>query len=611
MAPSLRGGASIRDAGDNYVQLELLENVGRYEIVGELGAGAMSKVYLAHDPNLDRKLALKVVLQSWSLDSEEQSELERRFLLEARAAGKLSHPGIVRVFDADTDPETGISYMAMEWIQGGSLAALLAQGNPLSGPDTLALLAQVARALDYAHQFGRIHRDIKPSNILIGTDGAAKVSDFGVAKIVSETHTISGQVLGTPAYMSPEQVRDEPLDGRSDLFSLGAVLYQCVTGSTPFGGDSLVQIVYKILNVDPRPVGIPRTEAWVLLKEIIARALQKDPAARYQSGAQFAEFLEVARIALAEEEDHYFQQPKTTRASDPADTVRFKTPLPRQPRAAGHTGSTRTIQLSNTEIRRAVGSEPSTSSSLLETVATTGTTAVLGKHTRKRWLGAVVALLMLGAIGSILAAKWIEHREYTVTSRVDTSRLVAPAPTFSATRIESAQIVVPDEPPEIEADLKEPSVRKQPPAIPPPAPEPREVETVGLLPPSALSRTRVGGNREIVEETQKQDILTPVTIMYRHRGGSATLRVFLDGVRVWNQQLRPVEGRKQKLLGYESRAVVSVPSGEHSLQVRLTDPDRGINAADTIRSRYTNGRKRSLRINLDPNDNVIQLRWKE
>ena len=130
------------------MQLELLESVGRYEIVGELGAGAMSKVYLAHDPNLDRKLALKVVLQGWSLDTQEQSELERRFLLEARAAGKLSHPGIVRVFDADTDPETGISYMAMEWIQGGSLAALLAQEDRLSGPETLALLAQVARALD-------------------------------------------------------------------------------------------------------------------------------------------------------------------------------------------------------------------------------------------------------------------------------------------------------------------------------------------------------------------------------------------------------------------------------------------------------------------------------
>ena len=157
----------------------------------------------------------------------------------------------MRVYDADTDPDLRIPYIAMEWVQGRSLRHLLDDGSRLSGPRTLEILEQVARALDYAHRAGRIHRDIKPSNILISTEGIAKVSDFGVAKIVSESHTISGQVLGTPAYMSPEQVRDDPLDGRSDLFSLGAVLYQCVSGGTPFTGESLVQVVYKILNVDP------------------------------------------------------------------------------------------------------------------------------------------------------------------------------------------------------------------------------------------------------------------------------------------------------------------------------------------------------------------------
>ena len=154
------------------LQAELLETVGRYEIVGDLGAGSMSRVYLAHDPNLDRKVALKVVLQGFSLDTREQSELERRFLLEARAAGKLSHPGIVRVYDADTDPDLRIPYIAMEWVQGRSLRNLLDEGGRLSGPRTLEILSQVARALDYAHRAGRIHRDIKPSNILISTDGA-------------------------------------------------------------------------------------------------------------------------------------------------------------------------------------------------------------------------------------------------------------------------------------------------------------------------------------------------------------------------------------------------------------------------------------------------------
>jgi serine/threonine protein kinase len=593
------------------VQLELLESVGRYEIVGELGAGAMSKVYLAHDPNLDRKLALKVLLQAWSFDTEEQGELEKRFLLEARAAGKLSHPNIVRVFDADTDPETGIPYIAMEWIQGGSFAELLTQENRLSGPETLTLLSQVARALDYAHQFGRIHRDIKPSNILITRDGTAKVSDFGVAKIVAETHTISGQVLGTPAYMSPEQVRDEPLDGRSDLFSLGAVLYQCVTGRTPFGGDSLVQIVYKILNVDPRPVGLPRTEAWILLTEIIDRALRKDPQTRYQSGAQFAEFLEAARMALADEEDHEFRKQKPTAKTDSAKTVRFQTPAPRSAATGSGIGPTRTIQLSNTEIRRAVVTDPNPSDPLLDTVVTAETTAVVGKKSRWGWVGSIVTLLLLAATGSLVAARWLDRQESEARQRLATARQVVSSPLFTASLVEANPIDVPSQPPGWEIPAEEtPNLDAS--IVPAPTKkEPEPARSAVLLPPSALSRTGVNHSNGKGFESRKQSILTPVTIMYRHKGGDATLQVFLDGVRIWNQHLEAVEGRKQKLLGYDSRAVVSIPSGEHALEVRLTDPDRAIDASDTVLSRYTNGRKRSLRINLDPNDNVIQLRWKE
>ncbi|MGB7490796.1 MAG: serine/threonine-protein kinase, partial [Thermoanaerobaculia bacterium] len=153
------------------MQVELLESIGRYEIVGELGAGAMSRVYLAHDPNLDRQIALKVVLKGWTLDTREQAELESRFLLEARAVGKLSHPGIVRVYDAASDPKTGLPYIAMEWVQGRSLRSHLEEKGRLSGARTMEILAEVARALDYAHTKGRVHRDIKPSNILIEKEG--------------------------------------------------------------------------------------------------------------------------------------------------------------------------------------------------------------------------------------------------------------------------------------------------------------------------------------------------------------------------------------------------------------------------------------------------------
>ena len=593
------------------MRLELLESVGRYEVVGELGAGAMSKVYLAHDPNLDRRVALKVLLQTWSTDHQELGELEKRFLLEARAAGRLSHPNIVRVFDADTDPGSGIPYIAMEWIRGGSLAALMTQEAVLSGPDTLKLLAEVARALDYAHNFGRIHRDIKPSNILIATDGGAKVSDFGVAKIVAETHTISGQVLGTPAYMSPEQVRDEPLDGRSDLFSLGAVLYQCVSGRTPFTGDSLVQIVYKILNVDPRPLSLPRTEGWILLKEIIDRALQKDPAARYQNGAQFAEFLDVARQALGDEDDTSFRRESVGTAADPAGTVRFHTPTPNRSKDSPTVDRTNTLELSNSQIRRAVEREPRTSANLLDTGAPTETTAIYQKRVRwHRRLATLALLVALGAVGTLAYGQWQQRKDLAAVERLASAQLVTIAPVFSANSVQSSGLDLPKDPPGLDK-AEDSTTTAEVDVRPPPEPSAKPRQSVPLLPPSALSRTGVSQVENGEATTSAQDILTPVTIMYRHKGGAATLQVLLDGVRIWNQHLSAAEGRKQRLLGYDSKAVVSIPSGEHALQVRLIDPERNIDASDTVVSRYTNGRKRSLRINLDPNDNVIQLRWKE
>jgi len=592
------------------LRLDLLESVGRYEIIGELGAGAMSKVFLAHDPNLDRKLALKVLLRTWSLDPGEKIELEKRFLLEARAVGKLSHPNIVRVFDADTDPRTGIPYIAMEWIQGGSLASLLTSTGGLSGPHILKLLAQVASALDYAHQFGRIHRDIKPSNILLSTDGIAKVSDFGVAKIVSETHTISGQVLGTPAYMSPEQVRDEPLDGRSDLFSLGAVLYQCVSGQTPFSGESLVQIVYKILNVDPRPLELPRTEAWLLLKEVVDRALQKEPTRRYESGSQFGEFIDAARLALEQEEDQMFRRLDRDSVADGARTVRFPTPEAQGPVRRSPSGATETVRLSETEIGRAVTSDsPSMGSPPAKGISST-TTVLPTTQKRHRWSVGASALLL--AVAASLVAAIRMGRD-----PIDVERTTTPNPpairaaTYSSADVSNLDLNLPDAPPGF--DTRQPSPAGPHSTIPPNSASEDATgdEPISILPPSALSRTGGPAVENPRASKPKLDVLTPVTIMYRHKGGDANLQVFLDGVRIWNQRLQAAEGRKQKLFGYDSKAIVSIPSGEHALTLRLTDPARSIDASDTVVSRYTNGRKRSLRINLDSSDNEIRLRWKE
>lgn len=566
------------------MHVDVLESVGRYEIVGELGAGSMSRVYLANDPNLDRKVAVKVVLQGFSLDNREQGELERRFLLEARAAGKLSHPGIVRVYDADTDPATGLPYMAMEWVQGRSLRSLLDDSSRLSGPRTLEILAQVARALDYAHRAGRIHRDIKPSNILISTDGTAKVSDFGVAKIVAESHTISGQVLGTPAYMSPEQVKDDPLDGRSDLFSLGAVLYQCVSGITPFCGESLVQVVYKILNVDPRPLQLAPTPALTQLSGVVERSLRKDPNSRFQTGSDFAGSLDQIRKAIEADPHNDFRdslrEHKGARTS--SDTIPA---FAAQTAENGTEGDqTHTVQLSTTSIHRAARGPkvvPPQASGALETVATS-TTLWRPDGGRGKQL-TLVAIFLLAL--SVLGVSAIFRRE-------------EPMPATQVEETDSASVA--DEP---SPQADEPFPQANPP-VPPVASPSKEAQQ--------RTRQHVTSKPDTPPDTAPPAVaLTPVTILYKHKGGRGFLSILLDDVRVWSQELKPVEGRLQKLTGYDARAVVPVPSGTHTLQVNLNDPDRGVQASNSIRSRYTNGKKRKLRVSVDRKDNTLQLRWKE
>jgi len=575
------------------LNLELLENVGRYTIVGELGAGSMSRVYLADDPNLDRKVALKVVLQGFSLDNREQGELERRFLLEARAAGKLSHPGIVRVYDASTDPETGTPYIAMEWVKGRSLRSLLEDKGRLSGPKILDILAQVARALDYAHRAGRIHRDIKPSNILITTDGIAKVSDFGVAKIVSESHTISGQVLGTPAYMSPEQVRDDPLDGRSDLFSLGAVLYQCVSGTTPFGGDSLVQVVYKILNVDPRPLKLPSSPAWTLLAKVADRGLQRDPNARFQTGSEFADALEEVATALGSEPISDFRGAgSATKPKGPSDTIKIQSPVTDRPTGTVQR-QTQTVQLSNTEIQDAMGgnTDPDQEDSrepVFDPISSERAGA-LGTRTRK--LTAASAIVLLAATIAVIAIFNLSRQPIEAPEATQTQSPVS----GSATPVDTPFVP--------EKQQEEPKAQEV--VAETPAEEPAEK----LVPPAVASHPAV--TPRSTTTTQPVGTLTPVTILYRHKGGLAYLTILLDGVRVWNQELKPVEGRLQKLSGYDSRAIVPVPSGVHTLKVQLSDPDREVRTSKSIRSRYTNGKKRTLRVYIDSDDNEMQLRWKE
>jgi serine/threonine protein kinase len=262
--------------------------LGRYEINAEVGGGAMGAVYCARDPQIDRLVAIKTIsLIGQELDEEDQGYRER-FVLEARAAGRLSHPGIVTVFDVGEEAETGVPYIVMEYVAGRSLNKILAGNRKLPLGAALRLIQELAEALNYAHAQGVIHRDIKPANILVTTDGHAKIADFGIAKLNQAHLTLPGQVLGSPAYMAPEQLSGEGVDARSDLFSLGVILYTLLTGYRPFQGNSATTVCFKVVNHEPLPVTALDSELPPELGIIVSRAMAKNPAERYQTGREMA-----------------------------------------------------------------------------------------------------------------------------------------------------------------------------------------------------------------------------------------------------------------------------------------------------------------------------------
>ncbi|NLI80247.1 MAG: PEGA domain-containing protein [Deltaproteobacteria bacterium] len=266
---------------------------GRYETLRELGKGSMGVVYQAHDPQIDRIVALKVLRQ----DRHSSEAFVRRFVKEAKAIGRLSHPNIVTVYDAGDDQ--GTIYIAMEFLEGRPLNELL-QEKTFSYDEILDLGIQVAETLDYAHSKGVIHRDIKPSNIVVQPKGQVKITDFGIAHIEDPSATLQtqdGEILGTPAYMSPEQVLGHAIDGRSDLFSLGVILYELSTGKRPFGreGKTLVTLFNEIVHSEPAEPAQLNNEVDPRLSRVIMKCLSKDPENRYSSGEELASALRACK----------------------------------------------------------------------------------------------------------------------------------------------------------------------------------------------------------------------------------------------------------------------------------------------------------------------------
>ncbi len=273
--------------------MDFPNRIGRYDILDELGQGTMGKVFRARDSVIGRVVAIKTILSPVLLGSQDEEALQR-FYREARAAGALAHPGIVPIFDIGE--QDGVPFLVMEFVDGQNLEKVMKRGERRSVEQVCAICQGVAEALGYAHSQGVIHRDIKPANILMTSPQAygeerPKIADFGVAKLAADQLTSTGKFLGTPAFMPPEQFTGEPVDGRTDLFSLGVILYWMATGEQPFSGETITAVSYKVVHTEPIPPGKLNPAISSALDTVILKSLAKSPSDRFQTGEEFAEAL--------------------------------------------------------------------------------------------------------------------------------------------------------------------------------------------------------------------------------------------------------------------------------------------------------------------------------
>ncbi len=373
------------------------KKLGRFEILKEIGRGAMGQVFLANDPKIERQVAIKTIALPAGTPEEEAIETSRRFLREAQAAGRLLHPNIVTIFDVGE--ENGVSFIAMEFIDGVTLDKHARPGTLLPPGVVLDLVTQAAAALDHAHAAGVIHRDIKPANLMRLKDGTLKITDFGLAKNPSANLTQAGVLLGTPSYMSPEQIQGKDLDGRSDLFSLGVVLYELLTGVRPFDADSISTIIYRVLYEDPRPPAAHNPALPGEVNLVIERLLAKDKSRRYANGVALVADLRKAFSSLPPDT---LTRPFTLPAgpASPSGVATRRSALP-EPGAPGAGVGTRSA--SRRPRPRAVPPAPP------------APTPLIAHHPFK-----IAALVVTVAAGLLLFPRWVNRAERT--HRSDTLR---------------------------------------------------------------------------------------------------------------------------------------------------------------------------------------------
>jgi len=539
------------------METSAVKKFGRYEVLAELGRGAMGVVYKARDPQIDRLVAVKTV-SLWGEQREDEQEFRLRFLNEAQAAGRLNHPGIVSVFDVGEGPDNRDPYIVLEYVSGESLARVLAREKKLALAQALKLAEEIADALDYAHAQGVVHRDVKPANIMITEDGHAKIADFGIAKLNLAHFTLPGRVLGTPAYMAPEQLSGEGADGRSDLFSLGVILYVMTTGLSPFQGDSATTVCFKVANRDPVSASALDLSLPPQLDSVISRAIAKDPNERYQTGAEFANDL------------RYLQQQYKPGAT--ATSMRA-VPSAGAVSAAMRTG---TLGASNAEPAKDV--------------------AQIRKAVHYVLYKAPVRDLVLGA-GTVVLL---------VIVVAQTKLLIAPS---------KPGVNPPDARPAARMNVS--STGTQPPSPTSPAPTPVPETAAHLAFNGTAAQVHRKAYHHSANASQPTEIIVPtanVELAIQHQFKDATLFVSVDDKLVLT---RPLHGGEQKKLvmfngvrGAESETL-QIPAGKHLLLLRAVSTDHTADLSKTISADFVGGDDKTLRVIFDKHNATMRLSWLE
>jgi serine/threonine protein kinase len=532
------------------------ERFGRYEILTELGRGAMGVVYKARDPKINRVVAVKTISLAGQ-PAEEELEYRERFFREAEAAGRLSHPGIVTIFDVGEEPETRAPYIVMEFVGGQSLDKLLSRGDHKLPVETaLQLTLELAEALDCAHGQGVVHRDLKPANILLTEDGHAKIADFGVAKLNLANHTLAGRALGTPAYMSPEQLNGEDVDGRSDLFSLGVLLYTVLTGYKPFQGNSALTVSFKVVNHDPIPATILDTELPQGLDYIIARSMAKDRAERYQTAMEMVRDIQHLREGREPWNTAKLPASPTIRAASQAANDGAKSSLGEPWIAAQLLWSARSLPL---EHDRDDAENP------------------LEKFRRKSLAGAVVL------VGLLIFGLWVISFG---PRRLPRAAGPLPSGRIAPVKMETLPVV--------SAATAVPSVAAAPAPIVTKLPKPVPAGRTHL-PSTKVARA----SSPTVSPATSSAMLE---IEIEHKFADAHMSIWVDDSLTYTHPLQGTDKKHMVVFhhvqGHEFHAV-QVSPGKHRLRVEVTSGGAISDQSAMVEGEFASGRENVLRINFD------------